>query len=69
MKPPTWVGWTLLIVGAVLVGFGLAVLGFLSEPSAVGRVRTLLQVIGYGFIAVGIAGGVSGLWIHLRNRT
>jgi hypothetical protein len=43
------VWWTLLVGAAILVIWGGFVLGFLTEPSAVGRVR----------IAIGVIGGVS----------
>ena len=69
MKPARWVWWTLLVIGVLLVVFGVFVLGFRSEPSVVGRMRTLLEGIGYGSIALGVAGGASGLWMLVRRRT
>jgi nitrate reductase gamma subunit len=69
VKAPRWVGWTMLVVAALLILFGWFVLGFLTEPSAVGRIHTLLEAIGDGSIVLGIAGAVAGLWILLRRRT
>ena len=48
--------------------WGLFVLGFLSEPSAIGRMRMALIGIGAGSIAVGVVGAGVGLWILFRRR-
>ena len=63
----TW--WTIVIVAAVFFLWGLFVLGFLSEPSAVGRMRAALVGIGAGSMAVGVAGAAAGLWMLFRRRT
>ena len=61
MKAPRWVWWTVLVVAVFLLVWGWYVLGFLTEPSAVGRLRSGLIVIGAGSILVGIVGAVTGL--------
>jgi len=58
---PRWVWWAILGGAAFLLIWGWFVLGFLSEPSAVGRMRTALVFIGAGSMVVGIAGGVISL--------
>jgi len=58
-----------VVVGVLLALFGWFVLGFLTEPSAVGRIRTLMETIGYGSVILGLAGGVAGLWLLVRRRT
>lgn len=63
----TW--WTIVIVAAVFFLWGLFVLGFLSEPSAVGRMRAALVGVGAGSIVVGLAGAGVGLWMLSRRRT
>jgi hypothetical protein len=63
----TW--WTIVIVAAVFFLWGLFVLGFLSEPSAVGRMRAALVGIGAGSMTIGAAGAVAGLWMLFRRRT
>jgi hypothetical protein len=63
----TW--WTIVIVAIVFAFWGLFVLGFLSEPSAIGRMRTALVGIGAGSILVGAAGAGVGLWMLFRRRT
>lgn len=69
MKVPRWVWWTLLIASPVLLIAGSYVLGFLSEPSAVGRMRAALYVIGAGSILLGLVSGVASVWMLVRHRT
>ena len=61
--------WTVVIVAVVFLFWGWFVLGFLSEPSAIGRMRTALFGIGAGSIVVGAAGAGVGLWMLFRRRT
>jgi hypothetical protein len=56
-------------VAIVFLLWGLFVLGFLSEPSAVGRMRAALVGIGAGSIVIGAAGAGLGLWMLFRRRT
>jgi hypothetical protein len=60
--------WTVVIVAAVFVLWGWFVLGFLSEPSAIGRMRTALVAIGAGSIVLGVGGAGAGLWMLFRRR-
>jgi len=61
--------WTVVFVAVVFLFWGWFVLGFLSEPSAIGRMRTALVGIGAGSIVVGAAGAGVGLWMLFRRRT
>ena len=61
--------WTIVVVAVVFFLWGLFVLGFLSEPSAVGRMRAALVGVGAGSIALGVAGAGLGLWMLSRRRT
>jgi hypothetical protein len=61
--------WSLVVVGLVFVVAGWVVMSFLTEPSAVGRMRTALIAIGAGSIAVGAIGGVTGVWMLIARRT
>ena len=61
MRAPRWVWWTVVVVAVFLLVWGWYVLGFLTEPSAVGRLRAGLIVIGAGSMLVGIVGAVTGL--------
>ena len=63
----TW--WTVVVVAIVFLLWGVFVLGFLSEPSAIGRMRAALIGIGAGSIVVGVAGAGAGLWMLFRRRT
>lgn len=60
--------WTVVVVAVVIFLWGLFVLGFLTEPSAVGRMRAALVTIGVGSIAVGGAGAGAGLWMLFRRH-
>ncbi len=66
---PRWASWLLIFVAPLLLVLGAFVLGFLSEPSAVGRLRAALYVIGAGGILAGLAAGGAGVWMLVRRRT
>jgi hypothetical protein len=68
MRRNSW-GLTVIVVAAVLVVGGWFVLSFLTEPSAVGRMRTALITIGAAAIAVGAIGVVAGVWMLIARRT
>jgi len=62
--------FALLVLGAVgLLYWGLFVLGFLDQPSAVDRVRVALIVIGGGSLAIGAACAAVATWMLLARRT
>jgi hypothetical protein len=61
VRAPRWVWWAVLVVAAFLIVWGWYVLGYLTEPSAVGRLRAGLIVVGVGSIIVGVAGAVTGV--------
>jgi uncharacterized membrane protein len=61
--------WSLVVIGLALVVAGWVVMSFLTEPSAVGRMRTGLIAIGAGSIVVGAIGGVAGVWMLIDHRT
>ena len=61
--------WTIVVVAVVFLAWGVFVLGFLSEPSAVGRMRAALVAVGAGSMVLGAAGAGAGLWMLFRRRT
>lgn len=61
--------WALLFGAVLLVLWGWFVLGFLTEPSAVGRMRAALIVIGAVSIALGVFAAIAGLWMLIARRT
>lgn len=69
MKAPRWVWWTLVAGAVLLVAWGWFVLGFLTEPSAVGRMRAGLIAIGGVSIALGVAAAIAGVWMLIARRT
>ena len=60
--------WALLVAAGLLLWWGWFVLGFLSEPSAVGNLRTGLIVIGAGSMAAGLGSGLTGFWMLVARR-
>jgi len=62
------VRWALLVAAGLLLWWGWFVLGFLSEPSAVGNLRTGLIVVGAGSMAAGLASGLTGFWMLVARR-
>lgn len=69
MNEHRWGALGLLALCIVAVICGVFVLGFLAEPSAVGRVRVALMVIGGGMIIAGVAGAVFGVRMLVTRRT
>jgi hypothetical protein len=68
MRIPHWVSSVLLAGSLLLVLWGLFVLSFKSEPSAVGRVHVALYVIGGASIGTAIVGGVAAVGLIWRAR-
>lgn len=60
--------WALLVAAGLLLWWGWFVLGFLSEPSAVGNLRAGLIVIGTGSMAAGLISGLTGFWMLVARR-
>ena len=60
--------WVLLVAAGLLVWWGWFVLGFLSEPSAVGNLRTGLIVVGAASMAAGLVSGLAGFWMLVARR-
>jgi hypothetical protein len=44
-------------------------LSFISEPSVVGRMHTAVLGLGVVCIALGLGGGVAGVWMLVARRT
>jgi hypothetical protein len=58
---PRWV-WPFLLGGAVLLlAWGLFVLSFTTEPSAVGRTGAIVILVGGGSIGAAIVGAVASI--------
>ena len=67
MLTPRWVWWTLLAGAAILFIWGVFVLGFLGEPSAIGRVRTAIRVIGGVSIVAAVLGVIAAVALLQRK--
>ena len=68
MKIPHWVSYAILGGSFMLLLWGLFVLSFKTEPSAVGRVGVALIVIGGASIGTGIVGFVAAIGSFLNAR-
>lgn len=69
MKNHRWGALGLLACSIVFLLWGVFVLGFLAEPSAVGRMRVALAVIGAGSIVLAAGLAVVGLRMLVARRT
>ncbi|MGA7911559.1 MAG: hypothetical protein WB682_03515 [Candidatus Dormiibacterota bacterium] len=65
---PRWV-WPFLLGGAVLLlGWGVFVLSFKSEPSAVGRTGAIVILIAGASIGTALVGGLASIGLVVRAR-
>jgi hypothetical protein len=71
VKIPHWAASALLAGAVMLLLWGLFVLSFKAEPSAVGRLGAALLVIGGVSIGTALVGGVAaiGAMLHARWST
>ena len=69
MNNHRWGALGLLATCAVLIICGAFVLGFLGEPSAVGRMRTAIELIGGVLILGGAVGAFFGVRMLASRRT
>jgi hypothetical protein len=69
MNNHRWGALGLLAACVVLLICGVFVLGFLDEPSAVGRMRTALEAIGALLILAGIVAAFFGVRMLIARRT
>ena len=68
MKVPHWAASALLAGALLLLLWGLFVLSFKAEPSAVGRLGVALVVIGGASIGTAIVGAVASIGALLHTR-
>ena len=68
MTGPRWAGSTLVAGAVLLVFWAIFVLSFKAEPSAVGRTRVALDIIGGASFASAIAGLVAAGGLFQRTR-
>ena len=65
---PRWVWWTLLLGAILLVAWAWFLLGFLSEPSAVGRSRTALNLLAGTSLGIASLAVVAAIGLLRRAR-
>ena len=69
MKNHRWGALGLLMACVVFLICGVFVLGFLGEPSAVGRMRAAIEVIGGVLIVAAAVAGFFGVRMLIARRT
>lgn len=69
MNSHRWGALGLLAACIVLIICGVFVLGFLGEPSAIGRMRTAIEVIGGVLMLAGAVGAFFGVRMLMARRT
>src|SRR5438270_121521 len=67
MRSARWIWSTLVTGAAILLVWGVFVLSFKSEPSAIGRVWIALMLIGGGSIGTAVVGLVAAIASRLRE--
>lgn len=65
---PGWVWWTLLVGSAIVLIWAWFLLGFLSEPSAVGRSRVILAGWAGSSIGTAVLGVAAALALWRKKR-
>ena len=65
---PRWVGPVLLFGAAVMLTWGWFIIGFLSEPSAVGRSRIVLVTSSAYSIGSALVGVIGAIGLLRRER-
>jgi len=65
---PRWVWWTLLVGSAILLVWAWFLLGFLSEPSAVGRSGAILASWAGGSIGTALLGVAAAMALWRKKR-
>jgi hypothetical protein len=64
---PPWVAWTLVVGAVLLLLWAWFIFGFLSEPSAVGRPRLVLDWLVGSSIGAAAAGAMAAIGL-LRHK-
>ena len=65
---PRWVAWTLVVAAVLLLGWAYFIYGFLSEPSATGRSRLILDWIVGSSIGSAAAGVIAAVGLLRAAR-
>ena len=68
MRVPSWVSNVLMAGSVFLLVWGIFVLSFTSEPSAVGRMGVALFLIGGASLGTAIAGAVASFILYRHSR-
>ncbi|TMG70361.1 MAG: hypothetical protein E6H86_01325 [Chloroflexi bacterium] len=68
MRSARWIWSTLVTGAAILLVWGVFVLSFKSEPSAIGRVWIALMLIGGGSIGTAVVGLVAAVGLRRDAR-
>ena len=67
-ETPPWVWPVLLIGAAVMLGWAWFIVGFLAEPSAVGRIRFVLVTSSAYSVGAAVVGVIGAVGLIRRQR-
>jgi len=67
VRVPSWVSNALMAGSVLLLVWGVFVLGFTSEPSAVGRMGVALLLIGGASLGTAIVGAVATFGLYRKS--
>jgi len=68
VRVPSWVSGVLIGGSVIVLVWGIFVLGFTSEPSAVGRMGVALFLIGGASLGTAIVGAVASVGLYRHSR-
>jgi hypothetical protein len=68
VSSPRWLWFTFLVGSALLLAWGIWVLTFTSEPSAVGRIGVAVILIGGGSITAALVGAIAAVGLFRRAQ-
>ena len=65
---PSWVGPVLVIGAVIMLGWAWFIVGFLTEPSAVGRIRFVLVTSSAYSVGAAMVGVIAAIGLIRRQR-
>jgi hypothetical protein len=68
VSSPRWLWFTFLLGSVLLLAWGMWVLTFTSEPSAVGRIGAAVTLIGGGSIGTALVGAIAAVGLFRRTQ-
>jgi hypothetical protein len=67
-ETPSWVGPVLVVGAVVMLGWAWFIVGFLTEPSAIGRIRFVLVTSSAYSVGAAMVGVIAAIGLIRRQR-